>query len=101
MTDDDGQVEAVGMCDCGPLLADAQVDIGASEAVPFSLGRHQVYFEGTISSRVPSSSEINVAFPGERPWVVARNRLFSVVALADRGERRDCDARNPSAPFKN
>ena len=92
MTDDEGQVEAVGMCDCGPLLTDAQVNIGASVAVPLSLGRHQVCFEGTISSGVPSSSEVNVAFPGERPWVVARNRLFAVVALADRGERRDCGA---------
>ena len=67
MTDDEGQVEATGMCDCGPPLTDTQVNIGASVAVPFSLGRHQVHFEGTISSMVPSSSEVNVAFPGERP----------------------------------
>ena len=80
MTDDEGQVEPTGMCDCGPLLTDAQVNIGAPVAVPFSLGRHQVHFEGTIASMVPSTSEVNVAFPGERPWVVARDRLFAVVA---------------------
>ena len=80
MTDGECQVELAGMCDCGPLLTDAQVNIGASVAVPFSLGRHQVHFEGTISSMVPSSFEVNVAFPGERPWVVARERLFAVVA---------------------
>ena len=76
------QVEAAGMCDCGPPLADAQVEIGASVAVPFSLGGHQVHFEGTISS-MPSPSEVNVAFPGERPWLVARDRLFAVVALGE------------------
>ena len=92
MTDDECQVEAVGMCDYGPLLTDAQVNIGTSVAVPFSLGRHQVHFEGTISSVVPSSSEVNVAFPGERSWIVARDRLFAVVDLAARGRRRDHDA---------
>ena len=76
------QVESAGMCDCGPLLTDAQLTIGASVAVPFSLGGHQVHFEGTISS-MPSSSEVNVAFPDERPWLVARDRLFTVVALGD------------------
>ena len=80
MSDDERQVEPTGMCDCGPLLTDAQVKIGASVAVPFSLGRHQVHFEGTISAMVPSSSEVYVAYPGERPWVVARERLFEVVA---------------------
>ena len=76
------QVEAAGMCDCGPPLTDAQVDVGAPVAVPFSLGGHQVHFEGTISS-MPSSSEVNVAFPGERPWLAARDRLFTVVALGE------------------
>ena len=66
----------------GPLLADAQVTIGAFVAVPFSLGGHQVHFQGTVSSML-SSSEVYVAFPGERPWLVARGRLFTVVALGD------------------
>lgn len=70
------------MCDCGLPLADAQVKVGASMAVPFALGGHQVHFEGTISS-MPSSSEVNVAFPGERPWLVARDHLFAVVALGE------------------
>jgi hypothetical protein len=39
-----------------------------------------VHFDGTISGMVPSSSEVYVAYPGERPWVVARERLFEVVA---------------------
>ena len=81
-TDFECQVEEAGMCDCGPLLTDAQINVGVSVAVPFSLGSHQVHFEGTISS-MPSSSEVNVAFPGERPWLVARDCLFSVVALGD------------------
>ena len=68
------------MCDCGPPLTDAQVAVGASVTVLFSLGGHQVHFEGSIFS-MPSSSEVNVAFPGERPWLVARDRLFAVVAL--------------------
>jgi hypothetical protein len=80
MADDEGQVESTGMCDCGPLLTDAQVNIGAPVAVPFSLGRHHVHFEGTIASMLPSASEVTVAFPGERPWVAARDRLFAVVA---------------------
>ena len=74
------QVESAGMCDCGLLLADAQVTVGAS--VPFSLGGHQVHFQGTVSS-TSSSSEVYVAFPDERPWLVARDRLFTVVALGD------------------
>ena len=88
MADSECQVEPAGMCDCGPLLTDAQVNVGASVTVPFSLGGHHVHFEGTISS-MPSSFEVNVAFPGERPWVVARDRLFTVVALAAHGERHD------------
>ena len=68
------QVEAAGMCDCGPPLTDAQVVTGASVAVPFSLG-YQVHFQGTVAS-MPSSPEVNVAFPDERSWLVARNRLF-------------------------
>ena len=81
-TDFECQVEAAGMCDCGPPLTGAQIDVGASVAVPFSLGGHQVHFEGTISS-MPSSSEVNVSFPGERSWLVARDRLFTVVALGE------------------
>ena len=80
MTDDECHVEQKGMCDCGPLLTDAQINVGATVAVPFSLGRHQVHFEGTIASILPSTSEVTVAFPGERPWVAARDRLFAVVA---------------------
>jgi hypothetical protein len=80
MSDDEGPVEQKGMCDRGPLLTDAQVKIGASVAVPFTLGRHQVHFEGTIASMVASSSEVYVAFPGERPWVADRDRLFAVAA---------------------
>ena len=76
------QVESAGVCGSGPLLADAQVTVGASVAVPFSLGGHQVHFQGTVSS-MPSSSEVYVAFPDERPWLVARGRLFAVVALGD------------------
>ena len=90
--DSDGSgTEPAGMCDCGSLLADAQVNVGTSVAVPFSLGGDQVHFEGTTSS-MASSSEVNVAFPGERPWLVARDRLFTVVALVARGKRRDHDA---------
>ena len=58
------QVEAAGMCDCGPPLTDAQVGVGTSVAVLFSLGGHPVHFEGTISS-MPSSSGVNVAFSSE------------------------------------
>ena len=32
---------------------------------------------------VPSSSKVSVAFPGERPWLVERERLFVVVALGE------------------
>ena len=90
--DSDGSdTEAAVMCDCGPLLIDAQVSVGASVAVPFSLDGRQVHFEGTISSTTPSS-EVSVPFPGERPWVVARGRLFEVVALSAPGKRCDYDA---------
>ena len=67
---DGSDIESAVMCDCGPLLTVAQVSVGASVAVPFSLDGRQVHFEGTISSTTPSP-EVNVAFPGERPWVVA------------------------------
>ena len=80
--DFDCQVESAGMCDGGSLLADAQVTVGASVAVPFSLGSHQVHFQGTVSS-LRSSSEVYVTFPDERPWLVARDRLYAVVALGD------------------
>jgi hypothetical protein len=50
--------------------------------VPFSLGSHQVHFQGTVSS-LRSSSEVYVTFPDERPWLVARDRLYAVVALGD------------------
>ena len=80
--DFDCQVESAGMCDGGSLLADAHVTVGASVAVPFSLGSHQVHFQGTVSS-LRSSSEVYVTFPDERPWLVARDRLYAVVALGD------------------
>ena len=83
---DGSDTESAVMCDCGPLLTDAQVSVGASVAVPFSLDGRQVHFEGTISSTTPSS-EVNVSFPGERPWMVARDRLFGVVALANPSPR--------------
>jgi hypothetical protein len=76
------QVEAAGMCDRGRLLNDSEVVIGASVAVPFSLGGHEVHFEGTVAA-VPSSSKVSVAFPGERPWLVERERLFVVIALGE------------------
>ena len=79
------------MCDGGPLLTDAQISVGASVAVPFSLDGSQVHSEGSISS-MTSSSKVYVAFPGERSWLVARDRLFEVVALSARGKRRDHDA---------
>ena len=85
--DSDGSdAESAAMCDCGPLLTDAQDSVGAPVAVPFSLDGRQVHFEGTISSAT-SSAEVNVAFPGERPWVVARDRLFEVVALPNPSPR--------------
>ena len=83
---DGSDTESAVMCDCGPLLIDAQISVGASVAVPFSLDGRQVHFEGTISSTA-SSSEVNVSFPGERPWVVARDHLFGVVALANPSPR--------------
>ena len=49
---------------------------------PFALGSHHVHYCGTISA-VTSSTEVRVAFPGERPWLIARNRLFHVVSLDD------------------
>ena len=79
------------MCDAGLPLTDAQIGVGASVAVPFSLDGNQVHFEGTIPS-MTSPSKVHVAFPGERSWLVARDRLFEVVALAARGKRRDHDA---------
>ena len=79
------------MSDCGPLLTDAQVSVGASVAVPFSLDGRQVHFEGIISS-MTSSSKVYVAFPGERSWLVARDRLFEVVALSACGKQCDHDA---------
>ena len=88
---DDSDTEPAVMCDAGPPLTDAQIGVGASVAVPFSLDGNQVHFEGTISS-MASSSKVYVAFPGERSWLVARDRLFEVVALAARGKRRDHDA---------
>ena len=76
-------VEAAGMCDCGGRLPASQIKVGTSVAVPFSLGGHSVHFAGTISSTPASSSNVHVAFPGERPWVVARDRLFVVVPLGE------------------
>ena len=76
------------MCDGGPLLTDAQINVGVSVAVPFTLDGRQVHFEGTISSTTPSS-EVNVVFPGERSWVVARDHLFEGVALTAAGKRCD------------
>jgi len=71
-----------GMCDKGAPLAPAEVKKGALVAVPFALGSHHVHYSGTISA-VISSTEVRVAFPGERPWLIARNRLFHVVSLDD------------------
>ena len=90
--DSDGSdTESAVMCDCGPLLTDGQVSVGAAVAVPFSLDGRQVHFEGSISS-MASSSKVYVGFPGERPWLAARDRLFEVVALSARGKRCDHDA---------
>ena len=83
--------ESAILCDAGPLLADAQISVGATVAVPFSLGGRQVHFVGSISS-MTSSSRVYVAFPGERSWLVARDHLFEVVARSARGSRRDQDA---------
>ena len=90
--DSDGSdTESATMCDAGPLLTDAQVSIGASVTVSFSLDGRQVHFEGSISS-MTSSLKVYVAFPGERSWLVDRDRLFEVVALSARGRRCDHDA---------
>ena len=59
-------------------------------AVPFTLDGRQVHFEGTITATT-SSSKVKVKFPGERPWVVARNRLFEVVVLTTADKRCDQD----------
>ena len=75
------------MCEAGPLLTDSQIRAGASVAVPFTLDGSQVHFEGSISS-MASSSKAYVAFPGERSWLVARERLFEIAALSARGKRR-------------
>ena len=70
------------MCDNGAPLTPEEVKKGAVVAVPFALGSHHVHYSGTISA-VTSSTEVRVAFPGERPWLIARNRLFHVVSLDD------------------
>ena len=88
---DGSDTESAVLCDRGPLLTDAQVSVGALVAVPFSLDGRQVHCEGTISSTT-SSSEVKVPFPGERPWVVARDRLFEVVALTESSKRCDHEA---------
>ena len=88
---DDSDTEPAIMCDAGPLLTNTQIGVGAPVAVPFSLDGKQVHFEGTISS-MASSSRVYVAFPGEQSWLVDRDRLFEIVALAARGKRRDHDA---------
>ena len=87
---DDSDTESAAMCGGGPLLTDAQINVGVAVAVPFTLDGRQVHFEGTISATT-SSSEVKVAFPGERPWVVARDRLFEVVALTTADKRCDHD----------
>ena len=79
------------MCEGGPLLTDAQIRVGAPVAVPFTLDGSQVHFEGSISSMTPSP-KVYVAFPGERSWLVARQRLFEIVALSARGKRSGHDA---------
>ena len=71
-----------GMCDKGAPLAPAEVTKGALVAVPFALGSHHVHYSGTIST-VTSSTEVRVAFPEERPWLIARNRPFHVASLDD------------------
>ena len=76
------QADLLSTSDRGRLLNDSEVVIGASVAVPFSLGGHEVHFEGTVDA-MPSSSKVSVAFPGERPWLVERERLFVVVALGE------------------
>ena len=68
------------MCDKGAPLTPAEVKKGALVAVPFALGTHDAHYSGTISA-VTSLVDVRVAFPGERPWLIARNRLFHVVSL--------------------
>ena len=89
-SDDDSAADAAvgclvaesGMCDKGAPLTSEEVKKGAVVAVPFALGSHHVHYSGTISA-ITSSTEVRVAFPGERPWLIARNRLFHVVSLDD------------------
>ena len=71
-----------GMCDKGAPLTLAEVKKGASVAVPFTLETHDAHYSGTTSA-VTSSVEVRVAFPGECSWLIARNRFFHVVSLAD------------------
>jgi hypothetical protein len=79
------------MCEAGSLLSDSQIRVGAPVAVPFTFDGSQVHFEGSISS-MTSSSKVYVAFPGESSWLVARERLFEIVARCARGNQRDHDA---------
>ena len=87
---DDSDTESAVICGGGPLLTNAQISVGVAVAVPFTLDGRQVHFEGTISATT-SSSKVKVTFPGERPWVVARDRLFEVVALTTADKRCDHD----------
>ena len=87
---DDSDTESAVICGGGPLLTNAQISVGMAVAVPFTLDGRQVHFEGTISATT-SSSKVKVRFPGERPWVVARNRLFEVVILTTADKRCDHD----------
>ncbi len=73
------------------MLTDSQIRVGAPVAVPFTRDGSQVHFEGRISS-MTSSSKVYVAFPGERSWLAARERLFEIVALPARGKRSGHDA---------
>jgi hypothetical protein len=70
------------MCDNGAPLTPEEAKKSAVVAVPFALGSHHIHDSGTISA-ITSSTEVRVAFPGERPWHIARNRLFHVVSLDD------------------
>ena len=87
----DSDTEAAIMCEAGSLLSDSQIRVGAPVAVPFTFDGSQVHFEGSISS-MTSSSKVYVAFPGESSWLVARERLFEIVARCARGNQRDHDA---------
>jgi hypothetical protein len=74
------------MCDKGAPLTPAEVKVktGGSVAVPFTLGAHDAHYSsGTISAITSSVDEVRVAFPGERPWLIARNHLFHVASLDD------------------